>query len=521
MKHINRYNVLNDEDEEGFNQVELNTTHHHNSTPKKQHSYLKVIVTNQETLGAHQYQQTKSPLLKNVTIDVTTADTPKNSMKFIKLIGLPKGMKKLSSGLIAADDESVSSTTPVTSSSSIRNRSPTKQMGILQQQQSHSPTKKSKKNGSSPVAKNPGNNNNQSDAHLTEVIDVLEVTNEDPFTLETFEDLIDMHRVKDRDFIIARVTTVDPNDDSRYYYSYYTAHHINKVLFRTQPEEGLLHRMKAKNPLNNMTIVGDVYYYVVKAPPKSPVHEESTIESFASLVGNTLNLDHSRHSARRSSELFMSHPRQQRVSIAESGIGVQEISLNIGKMLKYGIEGPPKRLHLIMKPDALVGEEIDDDIPKRRLSADDASHIGQPNLDRKAIRPNDKKIAEGGNGSRKYSVKGGEAVVTTPSIHRNIRSISFSNEMQSGGSVDIQNWIARHSGKADSISPTHPKFKIIHNFHQSQKKSSSGGASVELGAEMATIVSTPFHEKQKEESDGTFTAEFYATDDDFFNDRIC
>jgi hypothetical protein len=82
-----------------------------------------------------------------------------------------------------------------------------------------------------------------------EVVDVLDALNEEPFTLETLEDLILMHWEKNSDFVLARVTTVDPNDDDRFYYSYYAAHHINKVLFRTQPEEGLLHRMKAKNVL--------------------------------------------------------------------------------------------------------------------------------------------------------------------------------------------------------------------------------------------------------------------------------
>ncbi|KAI8894112.1 hypothetical protein BC833DRAFT_530981 [Globomyces pollinis-pini] len=107
-------------------------------------------------------------------------------------------------------------------------------------------------------------------------MDVLDAENEDPFTLETLDSLIELHAEKGLDFIIARVTTVDPNEETRFYYSYYAAHHINKVLFRTQPEEGLLHRMKAKNPLNNMTIVGDVHYYVVKAEsvqrkPKKPM----------------------------------------------------------------------------------------------------------------------------------------------------------------------------------------------------------------------------------------------------------
>lgn len=88
-----------------------------------------------------------------------------------------------------------------------------------------------------------------------EVVDVLDAEDEDPFTLETFESMINLHMDKELDFIIgswniitlARVKTVDPDDDSRFYYSYYAAHHINKVLFRTQPDEGLLHRMRAKN----------------------------------------------------------------------------------------------------------------------------------------------------------------------------------------------------------------------------------------------------------------------------------
>ncbi|CAG8560392.1 16499_t:CDS:2 [Racocetra fulgida] len=101
-------------------------------------------------------------------------------------------------------------------------------------------------------------------------------TTEDPFTLETFETLIHQHSEKDKDFILARVTTADPSDDSKTYHSYYSAHQINKVLFRTQPDQGLLHRMKAKNPLNNMNIIGDVYYYVVKVESVKPI-QSSTI----------------------------------------------------------------------------------------------------------------------------------------------------------------------------------------------------------------------------------------------------
>ncbi|KAI8802072.1 hypothetical protein BJ742DRAFT_653000, partial [Cladochytrium replicatum] len=105
-----------------------------------------------------------------------------------------------------------------------------------------------------------------------EVFAELDACNEDPFTLERFHTLITLHAEKHKDFIIARVATKDGGSspdreetrNEKYYYSYYTAHHINKVLFRTQPDEGLLHRMRAKNPLNNLTIVGDVHYFVIE-----------------------------------------------------------------------------------------------------------------------------------------------------------------------------------------------------------------------------------------------------------------
>ncbi|KAI8351885.1 hypothetical protein B0O80DRAFT_368381, partial [Mortierella sp. GBAus27b] len=96
-------------------------------------------------------------------------------------------------------------------------------------------------------------------------VDELDALDEDPFTLDSFENLMRLHASKGKDFIVARVTTQDPNDEAKLYHSYYGAHQINKVLFRTQPEEGLLHRMKARNPLNNMLVVGDVHYYTISA----------------------------------------------------------------------------------------------------------------------------------------------------------------------------------------------------------------------------------------------------------------
>lgn len=86
-----------------------------------------------------------------------------------------------------------------------------------------------------------------------QVVGTIDASDEDPFTIESFENLIQLHTEKGKDFIIARVATVEANSledltgSEHLYYSFYAAHHINKVLFRTQPSEGLLHRMKAKN----------------------------------------------------------------------------------------------------------------------------------------------------------------------------------------------------------------------------------------------------------------------------------
>ncbi|KAF8929348.1 hypothetical protein BGZ47_001096 [Haplosporangium gracile] len=125
--------------------------------------------------------------------------------------------------------------------------------------------------------------------HMTAVVDELDAMDEDPFTLDSFENLMRMHASKGKDFIIARVTTQDPSDGEKHYHSYYGAHQINKVLFRTQPEEGLLHRMKARNPLNNMLVLGDVHYYIISAADVKAVRPLPTVvrSSSASISSHT------------------------------------------------------------------------------------------------------------------------------------------------------------------------------------------------------------------------------------------
>ncbi|KAI8817110.1 uncharacterized protein EV422DRAFT_542466 [Fimicolochytrium jonesii] len=215
--------------------------------------------------------------------------------------------------------------------------------------------------------------------HENVLVDVLEAENEDPFTLEGFDSLIQMHIEKEKDFIIARVTTVDPNDETRLYYSYYAAHHINKVLFRTQPEEGLLHRMKAKNPLNNMTIVGDVHYYVVSAASaiatspqaENPRNSFDSVRSFSSIrsatsirsmisIFSTASVG-SVGSGRREFDRFRRKPRAK-----SSGVNIHDSEgskAGLSRLLRVGQHGSRKRtLHLIMRPDA-VENVIEDAVP--------------------------------------------------------------------------------------------------------------------------------------------------------------
>ncbi|KAF7682652.1 hypothetical protein TCON_2132 [Astathelohania contejeani] len=107
----------------------------------------------------------------------------------------------------------------------------------------------------------PGCNN---DAIYPEV-DIIDANEPETFTLEEFKKIIRDTRLEDKDFILARVTTPDPNDSSTLYNYYYIASEINKVLFKYESDRRLLHRMKARNPLNNLYIMGQVFYYKISA----------------------------------------------------------------------------------------------------------------------------------------------------------------------------------------------------------------------------------------------------------------
>lgn len=94
-------------------------------------------------------------------------------------------------------------------------------------------------------------------------LDEIDANTHETFTLEELGTLIAAYRKKNKDFILARVTTPDPENNSVFYNFYYAAAEINRILFRYEPSRRLLHRMKVKNPLNNMYIIGQVYYYKI------------------------------------------------------------------------------------------------------------------------------------------------------------------------------------------------------------------------------------------------------------------
>ncbi|KAF9934681.1 hypothetical protein FBU30_001005 [Linnemannia zychae] len=156
--------------------------------------------------------------------------------------------------------------------------------------------------------------------HMTAVVAELDAMDEDPFTLDSFENLMRIHASKGKDFIIARVTTQDSHEN-KHYHSYYSAHQINKVLFRTQPEEGLLHRMKARNPLNNMLIVGDVHYYSISAADVNAITPLPTVHSPSASISS--------HSSRmsRCSKLAAQAIASQSTSARSSPILGSDMSL--------------------------------------------------------------------------------------------------------------------------------------------------------------------------------------------------
>ncbi|KAF9199808.1 hypothetical protein BGZ49_010025 [Haplosporangium sp. Z 27] len=206
---------------------------------------------------------------------------------------------------------------------------------------------------------------------INAIVDELDALDEDPFTLDSFENLMRLHASKNKDFILARVTTQDPNDETKLYHSYYGAHQINKVLFRTQPDEGLLHRMKARNPLNNMLVVGDVHYYIISAEEMNAIKPLSTPHSSSSSVSS--------HSSRmsRCSKLAAQAIASQSASERSSPILGADMSLFSQSSEVESLESiiPPLMTMSILKADqedGNVSNPVDDP------QSDSANHNSFP-----------------------------------------------------------------------------------------------------------------------------------------------
>lgn len=254
----------------------------------------------------------------------------------------------------------------------------------------------------------PRNDRHQPEAiDPNEMIDVIDARNtEEPFTLDAFDELVQMHLDKGKDFILARVTTVDPLDDQRFYYSYYAAHQINRVLFRTQPELGLLHRMKAKNPMNNMTIVGDVHYYVIKqaSSPKTKL--------------GGLNKTRSPLREKFFDELVLSPQVNSRIMAIKSN------AVNSKELFGGAPIASPNR-HPISRLDSL-----------RRNSADDA-YSDPPT-------PLASSVPSLPGSTKQENAVDFSYLEETDASYRKVRSITFHNNRD--GARSVAEWVHMHNG---------------------------------------------------------------------------
>ena len=112
------------------------------------------------------------------------------------------------------------------------------------------------------------------------VLDCISGEIEEPFTHWSFEKIIALHSLNKTNFICARVKTVDPENVSKDIYSYYSAHLLNKVLFKIQikEEEKYLSRMSVFNPATNTEIIGDIQYFIISLHEKISTEIETNVE---------------------------------------------------------------------------------------------------------------------------------------------------------------------------------------------------------------------------------------------------
>eukprot|EP00002_Diphylleia_rotans_P014901 TRINITY_DN2894_c0_g1_i2.p1 TRINITY_DN2894_c0_g1~~TRINITY_DN2894_c0_g1_i2.p1 ORF type:complete len:354 (+),score=61.32 TRINITY_DN2894_c0_g1_i2:66-1127(+) len=112
------------------------------------------------------------------------------------------------------------------------------------------------------------------------VVDAVSLDIEECLTLESFASLIELYEYHSKTFIIARVKSCDRRDHTKHHYTHYSAHQLNKALFRKKGTEIFSRYHKscpivALNPFTNEDIVGEVHYYQVVPLPRK---QETTSE---------------------------------------------------------------------------------------------------------------------------------------------------------------------------------------------------------------------------------------------------
>jgi hypothetical protein len=91
---------------------------------------------------------------------------------------------------------------------------------------------------------------------------LLDTDTIETFTLESFKELMVSHFRGGLDFVVAQLTTEDCTGENTFH-SFYSASEINRVLFCVGDDNKLLYRVKMRNPINNLDVVGEVKYYRV------------------------------------------------------------------------------------------------------------------------------------------------------------------------------------------------------------------------------------------------------------------
>ncbi|OMJ12728.1 hypothetical protein AYI70_g8938, partial [Smittium culicis] len=120
---------------------------------------------------------------------------------------------------------------------------------------------------------NYGENFTVIDSQLEGIINAEE---EDPFSFHKWTDLVDLHALCKKTFIIARVLTVDDRDPTHYFFSYYPAQYFNKILFRYDYEKKKIYRMSARNPIDSRLLIGSIEYFTISI--QSPYRTDESLE---------------------------------------------------------------------------------------------------------------------------------------------------------------------------------------------------------------------------------------------------